>query len=285
MTAELRRAWLLLLAGMGVMYLPTFWDLAHTLWASSDQGQGPLVLALSVWLLWAKRATILEGDPRHASPLLAWVLFVVGGLAFAVGRSQDISILEVGSFVVMVAACLLLLCGVQVLRANWFALFFLLFMIPLPSSVVDALTQPMKMAVSYMAEHLLFSLGYPISRTGVMLQIGPYQLLVADACAGLHTLFTLEAIGLLYLNVVRHSSALRNIGLAILIVPISFAANVIRVIVLSLITYYFGDAAGQGFLHGFAGMVLFLTALSLIISADTFFRAVQAQVGGKKVQA
>ena len=67
----------------------------------------------------------------------------------------------------------------------------------------------------------------------------------------------------------RHPSAFRNIGLAILIIPISFSANVIRVITLTLITYYFGDAAGQGFLHGFAGMVLFVTALLLILAVDS----------------
>jgi exosortase/archaeosortase family protein len=44
---------------------------------------------------------------------------------------------------------------------------------------------------------------------------------------------------------------------------------VIRVMALSLITYHFGDEAGQGFLHGFAGMVLFLSALLLIIGFDT----------------
>jgi EpsI family protein len=103
----------------------------------------------------------------------------------------------------------------------------------------------------------------------VILQIGQYQLLVADACAGLQTLLTLEALGLFYLNLMRHPSAFRNIGLALFIVPISFSANVIRVIVLTLITYYFGDAAGQGFLHGFAGMVLFVTALVLILSIDS----------------
>ena len=67
----------------------------------------------------------------------------------------------------------------------------------------------------------------------------------------------------------RHPSAFRNVGLAILIVPISFTANVVRVITLTLVTYHFGDAAGQGFLHGFAGMVLFLTALALILAVDS----------------
>ena len=137
------------------------------------------------------------------------------------------------------------------------------------SPVVDTVTMPMKMAVSYVAELILYGAGYPIARSGVILQIGQYKLLVADACAGLHTLFTLEALGLLYLNLVRHDSLLRNVALAILIVPISFCANVIRVMTLTLVTYHFGDAAGQGFLHGFAGMVLFLSALLLIIGTDS----------------
>jgi exosortase len=118
----------------------------------------------------------------------------------------------------------------------------------------------------------LFALGYPIAREGVILQMGQYQLLVADACAGLQTLLTLESLGLFYMNVVQHTSTLRNVVLALLIVPISFTANVIRVMALTLITYYFGDAAGQGFLHGFAGMVLFFSALVLIVSIDTLLQ-------------
>jgi len=151
----------------------------------------------------------------------------------------------------------------------------MLFMVPLPGAVVDTVTMPMKMAVSYMAEQILFWAGYPIGRNGVVLQIGQYLLLVADACAGLHTLLTLEALGLLYLSVVRRDSLFRNVSLAILIVPISFTANVIRVMALSLITYHWGDAAGQGFLHGFAGMVLFLSALLLIIGFDTALQGLE----------
>jgi exosortase B len=195
-------------------------------------------------------------------------------LCYVLGRSQDFVLLEVGSLVWLLVACILLTYGAAALKAQWFPLFFMLFMIPLPGVVVDALTMPMKMAVSYVAEQVLYGIGYPIARTGVILQVGQYKLLVADACAGLHTLFTLEALGLLYLNLVRHDSLLRNVSLAILIVPISFIANVIRVIVLTLVTYHFGDAAGQGFLHGFAGMVLFLSALLLIISVDSVLQLV-----------
>jgi exosortase len=114
----------------------------------------------------------------------------------------------------------------------------------------------------------LHSAGYPIGRAGVILTIGPYQLLVADACAGLNSMFTLEALGLLYMNLMGYTSVVRNILLAILVLPISFFANIIRVIILILVTYYFGDEAGQGFVHGFAGMVLFTVGLTLILAVD-----------------
>jgi exosortase/archaeosortase family protein len=85
-------------------------------------------------------------------------------------------------------------------------------------------------------------------------------------------LFTLEALGLLYVNMTRQESAARNTLLALLIVPISITSNIIRVVVLALVTYHFGDAAGQGFVHGFSGMVLFITALLLIIAVDSALR-------------
>jgi exosortase B len=198
-----------------------------------------------------------------------WPVLALGLAAHLLGRSQHILMFEVGSIILVLAAVLLIKFGARALRVLWFPFFFMLFMVPLPAEFVAAVTMPMKMAVSWATEHLLFAAGYPMSRSGVILQIGQYQLLVADACAGLQTLLTLEALGLFYLNLMRHPSAFRNIGLALFIIPISFSANVIRVMVLTLITYYFGDAAGQGFLHGFAGMVLFITALVLILSVDS----------------
>ena len=107
-----------------------------------------------------------------------------------------------------------------------------------------------------------------MGRSGVLLTVGPYQLLVADACAGLNSMFTLEALGMLYMNIMGYTSFRRNLALAILIIPISFAANVVRVMILVLVTYHFGDEAGQGFVHGAAGMVLFAVALTFMLLTD-----------------
>jgi len=51
-------------------------------------------------------------------------------------------------------------------------------------------------------------------------------------------------------------------------VPVAFVANVVRVIILVLVTYYLGDAAGQGFVHSLAGLVLIGVATMLMIAID-----------------
>ena len=206
-------------------------------------------------------------------------MLAFGLLTYVVGRSQSIWIFEVGSQLFVFSALLLMFKGVAALRLAWFPIFFLIFMVPLPGPLVAAVTGPLKAGVSYVASELLFALGYPVSRAGVILTVGPYLILVADACAGLTSMFSLEAVGLLYLNIVKHPSALRNTLLALLVVPIAFCANVVRVLLLVLVTYYFGDAAGRGFLHAFAGLVLFLVALLLILAVDTLIgRVVAARV-------
>ncbi|MCL1825578.1 MAG: exosortase B [Betaproteobacteria bacterium] len=270
-------SWLIVLVGLCFMYVPTFIDLFRGIWRSDENAHGPIVFAISLWLLYRKWPEMRTAETEQKGSVSAWLILIVGLLFYIVGRSQNIILLEVGSIILLLLASVLILFGTRSAKIVWFPLFFMLFMIPLPGTIVVAATMPMKIAVSYVAEQLLYAIGYPIARNGVILQISQYQLLVADACAGLHTLLTLESLGLLYLNLVRHESFIRNFIMVFLIVPISFTANVIRVIVLTLITYYFGDEAGQGFLHGFAGMLLFLSALLLIIGTDALVRTVFAR--------
>jgi exosortase B len=257
----------LILLGWAAMYGPSYYGLANSIWATDSQGHGPIILAVGLWLLYQKGKALIA-LPREPMPWLALPLLLLGVLSYALGRSQTVWTLEIGSQILVLVALLLFFFGPRAVRLAWFPLFFLIFMIPWPSEWVDAVTQPLKSAVSAVASSLLYKLGYPVGRSGVILTVGPYQLLVADACAGLNSLFTLEALGLLYMNLMQYASAVRNIALALLIVPISFAANVVRVIILVLVTYHFGDEAGQGFVHGFAGMVLFIVALTFILFTD-----------------
>jgi exosortase B len=271
----------LMALAMALMYVPTFSRLAATVWSTDEQGHGPIILGAVAWLLWGKRASLFSGELRPAV-LPGLLLLALAVAAYAVGHSQSAIDLETVSLLMALPACILLLSGVRGLRTAWFPLLFLVFLVPLPAALVQFITMPLKSAVSVVAENLLFWAGYPIGRSGVILTIGPYQLLVADACSGLNSLFTLEALGFLYMNVMNYTSKSRNTILALCIVPISFASNVIRVIILVLVTYYMGDEAGQGFVHGFAGMVLFAVALVLTYGMDRLLAARFDNLGGQR---
>ncbi len=265
------KAWWPIILGLLVLYAPTYWMLAHGLWNSDDYAHGPIVLIVTLYLIWQQRAVFTNDAatlPTRGEVAAGWMLLVAGLLAYALGRSQDILLFEVGSQIPVILGALLVTLGTKAARALWFALFFLLFMVPLPGFVVDTATGPLKQYISVIAEQVLYAAGYPVARSGVMLTVGQYQLLVADACSGLHSMFSLSAMGLLYLYLMQRTSLARNLIIMAAILPIAFAANVVRVIILILVTYHLGDEAGQGFLHGFAGIMLFVIGLLFLFALD-----------------
>jgi len=258
--------WVIALAGFAAMYVPVYWWAAHGIWQSEDHGHGPIVLAVLLWLFWSKREAIAAAPSRPS--MLGWLVFVAGLVMYLLGRAFEISIFEFASQIPVVAGLLLLLKGTPTLRALWFPVLYFIFMVPLPGILVDAITGPLKQWIATVVTNLLYDVGYPIARTGVMITIGQYQLQVADACSGLHSMFSLTALGTLFMYIMNRKSMLHNAVMLASILPIAFASNVVRVIVLVLITYHFGDEAGQGFLHGAAGMVLMLVALIIFFMLD-----------------
>ena len=273
--------WLPVAAGLLVLYIPTFYDLAATIWQSEEHAHGPIMLAIILWLVWEGREALFVA-PARTAPGPGFALLVFGLLFYAVGRSQGIILFEVDALAPILAGVLLATRGWAGLRALWFPLLFIVFLAPLPGFFVDAVTMPLKQNVSEIAEQLLYAAGYPIARNGVVLTIGQYQLLVADACSGLNSMFSLSALGLLYLHVMRVKSGLHNGLIIASILPIAFCANILRVMILVLVTYHLGDETGQGFAHGFAGIVLFITALLMLFSFDGLIRLVSMGLRARK---
>ena len=124
-------------------------------------------------------------------------------------------------------------------------------------------------------------MGIPITREGVTLFVAQYQLLVEDACSGMNSLVGLIAISLFYIYLLRNASWRYSLVLLCLVIPIAIIANIIRIIVLVLLTYFFGDAVAQGFLHNLAGLFLFATALMLVFGVDNLISSFVLKRGAK----
>jgi exosortase len=161
---------------------------------------------------------------------------------------------------------------------HWFPLFYLVFAIPPPGYLVTELTAPLKQFVSYVATSGLHAVGFPVEREGVVIIIAQYQLLVEDACSGMNSLIGLTAISLMYIYLMHGSSWRYSLLLLCFVIPIAIVANVIRIVILVLLTYYFGDRVAQSFLHMAAGIVLFSTALLLVFGVDKLLSFVRPKL-------
>ena len=264
----------LVLLALALLYGPTLVSLWQGPWQDDRHSHGSVLTLIAAWLF---VHSLSRRDPdrlalERPEPVLGGLSLLLGLALHVVGRSQSFLALETLSLIPVSAGLVLFMGGRPLLRSLAFCHVFMLFLVPLPDSMVDGLMQPMKLAVSWVVEHVLWMAGYPVARSGVILSLPPYQLLVADACSGVTSLFMLEAVGLLYLNLVHHTSALRNVTLAIMIVPISFTANATRILVLALVTHHFGDIVAGGLFHSLSGLILFVPALVLIIGLDGLLR-------------
>ena len=272
----IRANWLLAL-GFVALVIPTIASLATQVWSTEDGSHGPIVLASGAWLMahkWREMRKVAQ--PPTVGRALAWLVPAL--LLYLFGRIVGVLGIEMFGLIAILVGLLFAFFGASGVRALWFPIFYLAFLIPLPDTLVALVTQPMKLGISQAAATTLQIAGYPVANTGVTLQVGPYELLVAAACSGLNAIFSLSAIGLFYIYLLHRASWRYALLLLLFVLPCAIFANFVRVLILILITYYFGDAAAQGFLHNLAGIFTFVLALSAIFLIDHMLSPVRRRL-------
>lgn len=260
-------AWLVPALGIAALVLPTLWSLAGEYWSTDNGAHGPIILLTGAWLVWRERQRIRF---RPGSISASWLVALLPPLLalYVYGRVFSVLFLESSALYLTLVLLAFFYWGVPIMRRIWFAVLYLAFLIKPPSGLVAELTQPLKIWISEVAVSLLHFLGYPIGNSGVAIQIAQYELLVQQACAGLGSIFTLFAIGLLYLHLTNPGGKLRGALLIAGTLPIAVLANLVRVIVLILLTYHAGNGVAQGFAHDLAGVATFVFAMLGMLALD-----------------
>ena len=271
----------ILLAGLVALTAPTLGYIIDASWSTESGGHGPIVLVTGGWLiwrLWPEVRTIAEPVP------LKRVLVLVVPLLLLATIAKITQIIEIEGYLVygVIVSVLYGLIGMKAMRLLWFPLLYMAFIVPPPDTLVAAVTNPLKTYISQYSVLFLYKLGYPIGGAGVTIQIGQYQLLVAQACSGLNSLVSLSAISSFYVYLQRGARVGYSIFLLATILPVAVFANFVRVIILILLTYHVSESAAQGFLHNFAGLTMFVTALLTIFAIDS---AVSRLIDRKRTKA
>ena len=272
--ANFRLADAALVAGLLLLLAPPMIEVAQVNWSTEQGGHGPIVMATGLWAL-VREYRRVESRRRPGSLLLGFACLALILPAYVVTGVTGILELQVLVMYAAVIVAAYLLVGAAVLRACWFPIFYLAFALPPPDTVVAVITQPVKIAISQGAVTLLHAFGLPIGSSGVVIQIAQFQLLVAAACSGLNSLISLSAICMFYVYL-RHGNDLKAfISMSLIVIPVAILANFIRVIILVLITFYAGEAAAQGFLHDFAGLVTFAAALGIMLAIEAVYSRIR----------
>jgi exosortase len=264
--------WWPLALGLMTMAVPTMINMAQQTWKLDSGAHGPIVLATGFWLL--HHDGLRLADARH--DIDQWALTLAGLVLslplYIFGRAFDFVSLEYVGLYGTFLTVLLRLFGIGSLRRHAFPLFYLALAVPPPGWLIAGITAPLQNLVSGAAGGIATMLGYPVARQGVLLFVGPYQLLVEEACSGLNSLFGLSAISLLYIYLMHRASWGYSLLLLAAVLPIAILVNVMRILALIAITWRFGDATAQGFLHGTTGLALFAVALVLIFALDSLLK-------------
>jgi exosortase len=183
-----------------------------------------------------------------------------------VGHFGEIITLRSFSLIIALAGVILYLLGFGFLRELQFSLFILLFMIPVPAQIYSTATIPLQLLVSKASSAIAFLCGIPIFREGNVIHLPEQTLEVVQACSGLRSVISLLTISAVIGYLMLRSNILRTL-LFLLGVPIAIIVNIIRVLILIIAFYHFNYDLSEGTTHTILGMIIFVSAMVLIVSA------------------
>lgn len=257
----------LLVGGLLVaLYYKTLRALGMDWYSDPDFSHGFLVPIMSGYFVWERWARLKN---QVIEPSLSGLPVLCLGLGMLVLGSLGAELyLQRSSLIVVLCGLVWVLLGRTFLKSLALPLAFLLFMIPLPSILLNTITFPLQLFAAKVATICLFTLSIPVLREGNIIMLTGTTLEVAEACSGIRSLQALLALGTVYAYFTQET-VLGRWTLVLLSVPIAIAANVIRVSGTGILAEHYGAEAAQGFYHIFEGWIVFVVAFIFLLGAGS----------------
>lgn len=261
--------WALLIA----LFAPVFYLLQHERWEMVDYGHAPFILPISLFIAWTKRKYLVEIAQRSQDKFYipGFLLLAFSAFLFTFGWRWDYLLIQVISLIPLLIGMLSFFYGPAIIRPLAFPIAYIFLLVPPPIGILDSITVPMRQFASMAAEIVLRTFHYPVTRQGLLLHLGGHEIFLGAPCSGFRSLITMFSLGLVYVYF-NKGDFRKNFVLILAIVPLAIFGNVVRVLIISLLTFYFGSEVGQGFLHETSGVVVFLIMLSGLMIIERCMR-------------
>ena len=266
------RKYLYILAALLViLYLPALIDLVVDWYQDANYSHGFLVPLVSAYLIWRKRKQL--AGMEKSSRKFGLVLIIFGMLLFILGNGASEYFTVRFSLVVTIFGIALFNFGTEIFRRIWFALFFLVFMIPIPYVIYFSATFPMQLFASKATTVLLNLIGMTVVRQGNVIYLPEQVLEVAEACSGMRSLVSLLALGAIYAYLSQNRLSAQII-LFLSTVPIAVIGNIFRVFATAVIAYSSGADVTAEPIHSILGLSVFAVAFIMLFIFGVILRKV-----------
>lgn len=255
---------LILALAIAVVYAGTIAGLAREWMSSPDASYGVVLVAVALAIMWRRRADLARAAATPSPGVAGLALFVAGLLLYLVGQlGADVFITRV-SLVVVIAGAWWFVAGARSARVIAAPLIFLLMAVPLPTLVVNAVTLPLQLTASRIAEQMLATVGVPVFRDGNVLELPSASLEVAEACSGLRSAISLAAMSVLLAW--GQPSWPRRAVLILFALPIAIVMNGLRITATAVACETWGAEAATGAWHTFTGWLTFVASLVVLVT-------------------
>ncbi len=253
-------------------YWPTWkWIIARWEEAESYMSHGWLIVPISAYLLWQVRGKLGPREQAGWTPLLLFGLALF--LHFLSGVA-DVSSISGFTMVLAIFAFFWMVEGWKRTQIAWFAIFFLVFMIPPPEFVISGINFRLKLVAADIAALLLNVTGLGAIRAGSFMIFGEQRLAIGDVCSGLRSLLSLMALGVLYAYLIRDKGWKHVVAILIATAPAAILGNGIRIGLVCYLVHGFGPEkvfkpiVGDWDLHLITGGIIFGSALACLLSVS-----------------
>jgi exosortase A len=235
-------------------------------WNSSETfAHGYIIVPISLWLIWRRRANFSALPPSPWWPALGLLLLV--GAGWMLARMGEVQVVMQYAMVAMFPVIALAMFGRKLAWSLAFPLLFLLFAVPFGEIFIPPL-------IEFTANFTVWAVqatGIPVLRNGTRFELPTGSWSVVTACSGVRYLISSVTIGCLYAYLTYRSTLRRVLFIAMsIVVPI--IANGLRAYMIVMIGHTSNMELATGVDHLIYGWIFFGLVMFLMFWIGSYWR-------------
>ena len=244
------------------LYFPVLNGIVAEWWNDANYSHGFLIPILSLVILWNRRKEFqgIQVSPEFRG---AWI-FSFGLFTYLAGIAGKEEFIQRFSFPLTLLGLVYLLYGKSAALSALFPIGFSYFMIPLPSIIFHNITLHLQLLDAKVVAVVASLLGVPVFREDFILHLPEISLNVAEACSGTFSIMALLALGVFYTHELKLKRPAK-IFLWLLLIPLAVFSNIIRILVIVLVSYYSGTWILGSSFHLLSGTFNFLVDFGALV--------------------